>query len=56
LLFFPLIGYWILPGLLVFCWFSLAAYLLKDTFRVYKIIPWIIPFLGTFYFWVLIFI
>jgi 4-hydroxybenzoate polyprenyltransferase len=54
--FFPLIWYWILPGLVVFCWFCLTAYMLEDTYRVYKMIPWIIPFLGTFYFWVLIFI
>lgn len=56
LLFFPLIGRGILPWVIVFCWFCLASYITKNTYKIYKMIPWLVPFLGTFYFWYLIFI
>ncbi len=54
LCFFPLISRRILLGIIVFCGFCASAYLINDTYRIYKIIPWIIPFLWTAYFRILL--
>ena len=52
-LLYPFLWLRILPLLIIFCWLCITSFYIP-IFTVYKVIPYIIPFIGTFYFWVIL--